>query len=105
MAWVRPMCLNAERSRSSLWAAMTGSSRAANSRRSSVKVAASASRAAPTACTGVAGPGAAAIALGQDPAVDILAREQHLPLVREVRKKVILVTPARSAIWLTVVAS
>ena len=62
MASVRPMCLNAARSRSSLLAAMTASRRTANSQRSSVKVAARAPRAAATAWTGVAGPGAAAIA-------------------------------------------
>jgi hypothetical protein len=54
------------------------------SRRSSVKVPASASRAAPTASSGVAASGAAAMRVGQQPAVQLLAREQHLPLVREV---------------------
>jgi hypothetical protein len=37
--------------------------------------------------------------------MNLLASEEHLPFVREVTEVVLVSSPARSAIWLTVVAS
>ncbi len=87
----------AERSCSSVLPAMTGRSLAPTSRRSSVKVAVRASRAARNASSGVAGPGAASITSARSRVCVSWPAKSTSRLSRKCRKKVVLVRPARSA--------
>ena len=96
--------LNVARSCSSGFA-MTASSRGPNSRCSAVKLAVRASRAAATASSGVAGPGAAAAPSASSREWVSWPANRTSRLSGKCRKKVALVSPARSAIWVTVVLS